>query len=95
MMNKLQQLLSRCKGGVYLIVNEHRDCYTSAEDQLKEIDLMECPPDIDDAVRAKIIETNTIIDLQFYPDTPIGSYSIIHHDLDTALDMALECVKGK
>ena len=37
-----------------------------------------------------MIETNTIIDLQFYPHTPVGSYQIYHYDLDKALDEALE-----
>ena len=39
-----------------------------------------------------MIETDTIVVLQFYPDTPIGSYSIWHHDLDAALDAALSCL---
>ena len=91
MNDKLQRLLERCKCGVFLTVNEHRDYYETAEHRLADnYDSNECPPDIDPAVRAKMIETDTIVDLQFYPDTPVGSYSILHYDLDAALTMALE-----
>lgn len=35
-----------------------------------------------------MIETNTIVELQFYPDTPIGFYRVYYCDLDAALDEA-------
>ena len=41
----------------------------------------------------KMIETDTIVNIQFYPKTPVGSYSVYHYDLDMALDLALECLK--
>lgn len=94
-MDKLKQLLARCKCGVFLTVNEHRDYYQSATERLDELACMECPPEYTDEVRAKMIETNTIIELQFYPDTPIGSYTVLHYDLDSALDEALGCVDGQ
>lgn len=90
-MDKLKELMSRCKCGVFLYVNEHRDYYQSAEKSLEEIMGYECPPEIDPEVRKVMIETDTIIKIQFYPDTPIGSYDIYHHDLDAALDEALDC----
>ena len=95
MNDKLVALLARCKCGVFLAVNEHRDYYISAADTLEDMASFECPPDIPDDVRTKIIETDTIVDLHFYPDTPIGSYHIVHHDLDAALTIALECVAEK
>lgn len=87
--DKLQRLLARCKCGVFLEVNQHRDYYQSVEEALGEMAALECPPEIPEDVRAQMIATDTIVDLQFYPDTPIGSYSIVHHDLDAALDIAL------
>ncbi len=92
-MDKLKELLARCKCGVYLVVNEHRDVYESAADALKAYEHMECPPEIDHETIVGILKAGTIIDLQFYPDTPIGSYKIVHYDLDAALTMALECAK--
>ncbi len=91
-MDKLSELLSKCKCGVFVSVNEHRDYYQTAEESLKEDDCLECPPEIELEVRSVMIEKNTIIIVQFYPDTPIGSYSIYHHDLDKALDQALNCL---
>ena len=39
-------------------------------------------------------EHNKIIALQFYRDTPIGSYSIYHYDLEMALDKALDILNN-
>jgi hypothetical protein len=89
--SKLLKLLSRCKCGVFLTVNEHRDYYQTAReclDKIREYDeatIDELPVETFD----KMVETNTIVCLQFYPDTPIGSYTIYHHDVEAALDQAL------
>lgn len=88
-MNNLKKLLSLCKCGVFLTVNEHRDYYISAVERLEDLAGMECPPEYSDDVKQKMIESDTIIELQFYPDTPIGSYTILHHDIDAALDAAI------
>lgn len=90
---KLQRLLARCKAGVHLTINEHRDYYHSAEHALEDLACHSCPPEIDPEVRAQIIASDTIVDLTFYPDTPIGSYQIVHHDLDRALDIALRTLE--
>ena len=89
-MDKLKKLMARCKCGVHLTVNDHRDVYETAEQALKN--LKDLDFEIDPEVRAKIIETDTLIDLHFYPDTPIGFYKVLHHDLDAALDEALAAV---
>lgn len=94
MSDKLKKLLDRCKCGVFLKVNDHRNIYESVKMALDEYALYECPPSYDDEVRAKMIETDTIIDLHFYPDTPIGSYHLIHYDLDAVLDIALRNCLG-
>ena len=93
-MIKLAKLLSRCKCGVFFVVNEHRDYYQTAEQRLEELACFECPPEIDDLVRAEIIARNSLVDLQFYPDTPIGSYQIIHYDAEAALDEALAILES-
>ena len=91
-MNKLKRLLERCKCGVFLIVNEHRDYYQTAEEKLNEASKYDFPPVIEDNVREIMIKTNTIIVLQFYERTPISSYEIWHYDLDKCLDEALDCL---
>ncbi len=92
-MDKLKELLSRCKCGVFLTVNEHRDYYQSVAQRLADLSERECPPTYTDDVRDGMIKADTIIEVQFYPDTPIGSYVVLHHDLDAALDEALACLK--
>lgn len=92
--DKLSKLLQRCKCGVFLIVNEHRDSYQTAAEFLKELkdrDQIQDGDIAEDVLKA-MVETDTIVSLQFYPDTPIRSYSIYHHDLNSALDEALACL---
>lgn len=91
-MDALKKLLTRCKCGVYLTVNEHRDYYATPAQRLEEIESLDCSPTIDDQVRAGILSSGNIVELQFYPDTPVGSYFVVHHDIDEALRLALECV---
>lgn len=94
MQEKIERLMARCKCGVHLTVNEHRDYYETAEQRLEWYEGLECQPEIDGDVRAGILRSNTIIDLIVYPDTPIGSYHIVHYSLDGALDAALACVNA-
>ena len=94
-MDKLELLMSRCHCGVYLHVNEHRDSYESAKDYLNQLECGECPPGIDASLRQEMIDKDTILDLQFYPDTPVGSYSVYGWDLDTMLDHALGIINKR
>lgn len=88
-MDKLKELMRLCKCGVYVTVNRHRDSYETAGQALFDAMGHESPPEIADDVRAKMIALDTIVELQFYPNTPVGSYSIWHYDLEAALDIAL------
>jgi hypothetical protein len=90
-MGKLQKLLSLSKCTVHLTVNQHRNYYETVQDRINDLGSMECPVEIEDEILAVMISTDTMIELQFYPDTPIGSYCIYHYDLDSALDEALAC----
>ena len=94
-MDKLRKIMARCKAGVYLTVNQHRDYYQSAEDRIKEVESYECPPEIPESVRKKMIETNTVICLQCYPDTPIGFYVIYHYDLGMILEEMCEALEKR
>jgi hypothetical protein len=91
--DKLKELMRRCKCGVYVTVNAHRDVYETAEMFLSETSTQGDHEhiQIDPAVKAKMIETNTVIEVQFYPNTPISFYVLRHYDLDAALDQALAC----
>lgn len=93
--DKLKLLLSACKAGVSIDVNEHRNVHQSAEAALLEESEWdgERISDIEPHVRQGMIETDTIVAIQFYPTTPVGFYRILHHDIDAALDEALECLR--
>jgi hypothetical protein len=89
MMVKLEQLMARCKCGVHLNINAHRNIYEHIVVALNNFKNHE----ITKEVHIKIIETDTLIDLQFYPDTPGGFYQIVHYSLDSALNEALAIAK--
>lgn len=88
-MNKLKELVARCKCSVQITVNDHRGIYQNAGDALSELRDGPNPPEIDADVKARMLYTNTIVHLQFYPNTPIGSYSVWHYDVDAAIEAAL------
>ena len=90
-MNNLQELVNKCKGSVSLEANAHRDCYETIEQYINgnpfnEDIWNETEPD----VKQKIIETNTLIEIQFYPLTPIGFYRVYHYDVNEAINEALK-----
>lgn len=90
-MDKFKELISRCKCDVFVAVNNHRSCYTTASVYLEEAKGHDCPPEIHPDVQAAMIASDTIVTVRFYPDTPAGFYEIWHYDLDAALDKALAC----
>ncbi len=94
-MDKLKRIMELCKCGVHLTVNQHRDYYQTVDDFLHERNSFGDGEDIPPDVWAECVRTDTIIDLQVYPHTPIGSYNVYHYDLDTALDIILQYIDGQ
>ncbi len=90
--SKLKELSGKCACGVYLEVNKYRDYYQTAEEALDEID---ADNEIDLWVREKILETGNLVELHFFPNTPNGSYRVIHWDVDGAVEMGLEILRYK
>jgi hypothetical protein len=84
-MDKLLRLVSLCKCGVYVSINEHRDTYQTAGSRLDEMAHVE----VDEPVREEMVRRDTMVVVQFYPDTPVGYYAVAHYDLETAIDLAL------
>lgn len=91
-MEKFKELMSKCKCSVSLSVNEHRDFYQSVSEHLKDCFLDD--DEISEDVLNRMIETDTIVKIYCYPDTPIGSYRVYHHDIDMAMDLMLEAVNN-
>lgn len=90
----MEEILKRCKCGVYLTVNEHRDYYESVEERLKSIACYEddminvLPNDLQERMAA----VDTIYEFQFYPDTPIGSYKVYGTSLEEVVEKAKLCL---
>lgn len=84
-MEKLQDLIKKTKCSVYIDINSHRDYYETIEQHIKPDDR----EGISNDVWAKMIELDTCVILQVYPNTPIGFYVIYHYDVEMAIDIAL------
>lgn len=93
-MDKLQLLISKCKCGIFIEINTYTNDYQSIGKKLDEYDTLGLTDDLDPIIRNRMIETGTVVDIQFYPDTPVGFYKILHHNIDLALDEALNILKS-
>ena len=89
MIDKLKLLISKCKGGVVIYINNHKNNYEDVAHHLRYI-IETYNTEIPHSDFDKMVETDTVVDVTFYPDTPIGSYQILSHDIDIALDRALD-----
>jgi hypothetical protein len=85
-MEKLYQLAEKCKGSVSIEINPHKDYYQTIEEYIN-------PEDINSKVLKKIIDSNTLVELQFHPDSTVGFFIIYHYDLEVAIDTALKYFK--
>jgi hypothetical protein len=89
---KIKWLFERCKASVSISLNNHRDYYQSIpeylEDQLEN-------GEVDKEVLDKMVNQDTLICVQAYPDTPVGFYSEYHYDLETALDLVTGYIKNQ
>ncbi len=96
--SKLKELLFKCKNTVHLVVNQHRAYHMTAQEYIDEditaiLEASKSPLDEYLKYRDKMIEIDTVIDLQFYPITAISSYQIYHFDMDMALNEALNILR--
>lgn len=98
----MEEVIKKCKCGVFLTVNEHRDYYMSVEDRIKEINENDYSanghhedyePEIDDELKYRLVKADCIYDLHFYPDTPVGSYQVYGTSLQEVINRALEILK--
>ena len=96
----MEELLKKCKCGVYLSVNEHRDVYETVEQAINEINdwhkranghHTDYQPEINDELKQQMIKENSIYKLQFYPDTPVGFYTVYGTNLKEVIEEALSC----
>lgn len=83
----LTYLLGRCKASITITVNPHRDVYQSAREWIDEQREREPDGNLDLApdIEAEMVSRNAVVEIQAYPDTPVGFYTVLHYDLALAL----------
>lgn len=91
-LNKLDNLARLCKASVHVTYNEHTTNYESVEEYVRWRITSpggnfeeEKPEDLD-----KMIKDNKVVEVQFYPHTPIGHYVLLGYDLEKLLDEAIK-----
>lgn len=96
MLDKLLLLESKCKALISLEINSHKNYYMKVEDFLLDEfdDKTHLLNEVGTDVFNKMVELDKIVELQFYPNTPIGFYKIYHFDIDMALERALEILES-
>ena len=87
---RLTALTARCRASVTVSMNPHRDYYETPEVYIKGRD-----GEVSSDELSEMVRTDTLIELQFYPDTPIGFFLLFGLDLDALLDEALEILDNE
>lgn len=90
-MNDLNRLISLCKASISIDINDHTTGYQSVDEYMNDMEMCNdgTISDINPDVFAEMIKRNTVVRVCFYPDTPVGNYTIYHYDVDEALKIAL------
>jgi DNA-binding protein Fis len=97
-MSKLQRIMNMVKCSLTITVNEHRDRYQTLEKYLSDLDSLDDNNNLYDLSKElyhEIIKEDNLIEIIAYKDTPVGSYSVAHHDMEKALDLMLKILEGK
>jgi len=87
-MDNLRRLYKLCKCSVSIEINRYRVFYDTIEDAVNN-------KNISEEIKRGIIKTNNFIEIQFYPDTPIGFYTVYHYDIDLAINEALSILDNR
>lgn len=78
------------KCGLYLTHNQHKDYYQPITEYIEEYAKGIVDSFKDASERQRAIDTNEIWEINWYPDTPIGSYHASASTLEGVLVYALE-----
>ncbi len=90
-MKKLNQLIEKCKGGICIEINPHKDCCLTIDEYLRLDVSFGVYDNIDnDEIYNEIIKSNNIIIITLYLHTLVDCNVITHYDLETAIDIALK-----
>lgn len=90
-MNKLEELMGLCKCGVFVRINEHESYYESVVDAI--VSYTDLDMELGEEIEYEMKSRNSVIDIQCYPLTPVGSIKVVHYDLEMALGLAVSAVR--
>lgn len=91
-MDKINKIFSLCKNSVSIVCNTHKDYYESIEKYLTDNEDWES---VEDSIRDEMIKRDTMIYIQAYNKTPIGSYTVYHYDINAAIDEMLDILESE
>jgi hypothetical protein len=78
------------KAGLYLTHNQHKDYYETVEEHVNEYANISKDDFVSEEDYQKCVETNELWELQWYPETPIGSHKVNGSSLEIVLQKAME-----
>lgn len=86
------RLIQRCKGSVTLLANDHRSNYQTAQAYLDQV-VEDGKPRWESSgatveQREQMIEQDLVLELHFYPLTPVGFCSLIGAEIVPMLEEA-------
>lgn len=91
-MSKIDELVKLCKGSVHITFNEHTTNYETIHKYLSD-SMFSRFDDLEPTLKQEIVDAGVIVEVQAYPKTPVGFILSVHHDLDKALDQAIELAR--
>jgi hypothetical protein len=95
-MEKFKELVLLCKASVEISVNNNKDYYQTAKEYIEGQSQMnkDIIEEIGEDVYNEMIKRDIVVEIQAYPNTPIGSYKIYHYDIDMAMDEMLNTIRN-
>lgn len=88
----MEEVIKMCKCSVSLEVNRYRDYYQTVKDYLNEKNA-QGDSEIDGELGERMIREKAVYELQFYPDTPIGFYTVYGTSVEEVVSKALNLLK--
>lgn len=83
----LMKIMARAKCEIIININSHRTNYESVQSYFETLESFNPDdPIVREDVLGGMVNLDTICEIMVYPDTPIGSHSVYHWDLGTAIE---------
>jgi len=88
-MTDLLELVKLCKGEVSVEFNPHRNEYRSITEQVE----LFSDGEVSAADLQRMVNTDTLVVVRAYPNTPVGHFMVMHWDAEVAIQQVLAAVQ--